>query len=62
MDEINQYIVEQEPKTDAVKEINDMRTEQFQEWPEAFDLQLEALEKAQGASVDEEADGFNREI
>ncbi|MBY7143987.1 hypothetical protein KFZ56_13220 [Virgibacillus sp. NKC19-3] len=54
--EIGEYIDDQEPETDDVKEYHDMRAEEMSIWEEAFDLRFEALEKMANNESDQEVD------
>lgn len=46
VEEVTQYISNQKPETDVVKELNELRIEQFKTWSDAFDSRLQALEVA----------------
>ncbi|WP_217589263.1 hypothetical protein [Lentibacillus saliphilus] len=52
--EITDYIEAQDPQTDIVKELHNMRLTQLAAWSEALELHHEALQKTvEGASEDE---------
>lgn len=51
--DIKKYILSQEPETEVVKELNLMRVDQLKAWSKAFELRLQALEKANESSPNE---------
>ncbi|SEP95520.1 hypothetical protein SAMN05216232_1439 [Virgibacillus subterraneus] len=52
--EVEEYINSQDPKTDIVKELHQMRLEQFKLWHEGIQLKFQAVKKMGNQSVSQQ--------